>query len=41
MFTPGISTTTWGADFIESKGEGQIFLLHRGQGVGKTYVKTF
>lgn len=28
----------WGADFIENKGEGQIFLLHGGPGVGKTYV---
>ncbi|KAK7917808.1 hypothetical protein PG985_011416 [Apiospora marii] len=26
----------WGADFIESKGEGQIFLLHGGPGVGKS-----
>ncbi|KAK4230041.1 hypothetical protein QBC38DRAFT_507749 [Podospora fimiseda] len=29
----------WGADFIQNKGEGQIFLLHGGPGVGKTYVK--
>ena len=29
---------SWGADFIENKGEGQIFLLHGGPGVGKTYV---
>ncbi|KAJ4232954.1 hypothetical protein NW757_013739 [Fusarium falciforme] len=28
----------WAADFIENKGEGQIFLLHRGPGVGKTYT---
>lgn len=28
----------WAADFIENKGEGQIFLLHGGPGVGKTYV---
>ncbi|KAK6839088.1 hypothetical protein PG987_004954 [Apiospora arundinis] len=28
--------TQWGADFIESKGEGQIFLLHGGPGVGKS-----
>ncbi|KAK8024477.1 P-loop containing nucleoside triphosphate hydrolase [Apiospora rasikravindrae] len=26
----------WGADYIESKGEGQIFLLHGGPGVGKS-----
>ncbi|KAI1460023.1 P-loop containing nucleoside triphosphate hydrolase protein [Annulohypoxylon moriforme] len=36
-FTPGTSAPTWGADFIEKKGEGQIFLLHGGPGVGKTY----
>lgn len=29
---------TWRADFIENKGEGQIFLLHGGPGVGKTYT---
>ncbi|KAI0883764.1 uncharacterized protein GGS22DRAFT_180406 [Annulohypoxylon maeteangense] len=29
-FTPGTSVSTWGADFIEKKGEGQIFLLHGG-----------
>ncbi|KAK4165174.1 hypothetical protein QBC43DRAFT_351527 [Cladorrhinum sp. PSN259] len=29
---------TWGADFIQNKGEGQIFLLHGGPGVGKTYT---
>lgn len=28
----------WSADFIENKGEGQIFLLHGSPGVGKTYV---
>ena len=28
----------WGADFIENKGEGQIFLLHGSPGVGKTYT---
>ena len=28
----------WAADFIENKGEGQIFLLHGSPGVGKTYV---
>ncbi|KAI1741308.1 hypothetical protein F4680DRAFT_416366 [Xylaria scruposa] len=38
MFTPGRSASTWGADFIETKGEGQIFLLHGGPGVGKTYT---
>ena len=26
----------WSADFIQSKGEGQIFLLHGPPGVGKT-----
>ncbi|KAK8081104.1 ATPase [Apiospora hydei] len=35
---PVMSTETWGADFIQTKGEGQIFLLHGGPGVGKTYV---
>lgn len=28
----------WTADFIKNKGDGQIFLLHGGPGVGKTYV---
>ena len=28
----------WTADFIHSKGEGQIFLLHGPPGVGKTYT---
>ncbi|GAQ42498.1 hypothetical protein ANI_1_2222094 [Aspergillus niger] len=28
----------WGADFIENKGEGQIFLLHGSPGVGKTFT---
>ena len=28
----------WAADFIRSKGEGQIFLLHGPPGVGKTYT---
>ncbi|RYP65063.1 hypothetical protein DL770_009078 [Monosporascus sp. CRB-9-2] len=32
------SLRPWGADFIESKGEGQIFLLHGSPGVGKTYT---
>ncbi|KAK8115439.1 hypothetical protein PG984_011941 [Apiospora sp. TS-2023a] len=27
----------WAADFIENKGDGQIFLLHGSPGVGKTY----
>jgi predicted ATPase with chaperone activity len=31
---------TWAADFIENKGEGQIFLLHGSPGVGKTYVSS-
>ncbi|KAK4676341.1 hypothetical protein QC764_510590 [Podospora pseudoanserina] len=35
--TPGLSTS-WRADFIENKGEGHIFLLHGGPGVGKTYT---
>lgn len=30
--------TAWSADFIRSKGEGQIFLLHGPPGVGKTYT---
>ncbi|GLA57880.1 hypothetical protein AtubIFM54640_005675 [Aspergillus tubingensis] len=29
---------SWGADFIENKGEGQIFLLHGSPGVGKTFT---
>jgi DNA polymerase III delta prime subunit len=28
----------WSADFIQNKGEGQIFLLHGPPGVGKTYT---
>ncbi|KAK8054425.1 hypothetical protein PG996_013726 [Apiospora saccharicola] len=28
----------WAADFIENKGDGQIFLLHGSPGVGKTYI---
>lgn len=28
----------WTADFIQNKGEGQIFLLHGPPGVGKTYT---
>ncbi|KAI0142635.1 hypothetical protein GGR57DRAFT_393107 [Xylariaceae sp. FL1272] len=35
----GKSAAAWSADFIQNKGEGQIFLLHGGPGVGKTYVK--
>ena len=34
------ASTPWGADFIENKGEGQIFLLHGGPGVGKTFVRS-
>lgn len=29
----------WLTDHMQNKGEGQIFLLHGGPGVGKTYVK--
>jgi ATP-dependent Clp protease ATP-binding subunit ClpA len=29
---------TWATDFIQSKGEGRIFLLHGPSGVGKTYT---
>ncbi|KAH8667874.1 P-loop containing nucleoside triphosphate hydrolase protein [Ilyonectria robusta] len=29
---------SWRADFLENKGEGQIFLLHGSPGVGKTYT---
>jgi len=28
----------WAADTIRDKGEGQIFLLHGGPGVGKTFT---
>tara|TARA_R110002060_G_scaffold5880_1_gene9006 strand:+ start:1084 stop:1380 length:297 start_codon:yes stop_codon:yes gene_type:complete len=28
----------WAADFIEGKGEGQIFLLHGPPGTGKTFT---
>ncbi|KAK6857300.1 hypothetical protein PG995_007487 [Apiospora arundinis] len=31
------SFAPWAADFIENKGDGQIFLLHGSPGVGKTY----
>ncbi|RDH36293.1 hypothetical protein BDQ94DRAFT_185416 [Aspergillus welwitschiae] len=37
--TPDKRSKSWGADFIENKGEGQIFLLHGSPGVGKTFVK--
>lgn len=37
----GAQRRAWAADFIENKGEGQIFLLHGGPGVGKTYVSAF
>ncbi|KAK7926599.1 hypothetical protein PG985_003597 [Apiospora marii] len=37
---PVMSGGRWGADFIQTKGEGQIFLLHGGPGVGKTYVRS-
>ncbi|KAH8883586.1 P-loop containing nucleoside triphosphate hydrolase protein [Thozetella sp. PMI_491] len=33
----GGSSTQWRADWIEHKGEGQIFLLHGSPGVGKTF----
>lgn len=33
-----VKSQVWGADFIKNKGEGQIFLLHGGPGVGKTFV---
>ncbi|KAI0108998.1 hypothetical protein GGR51DRAFT_513990 [Nemania sp. FL0031] len=32
------SQRPWLADFMENKGEGQIFLLHGGPGVGKTFT---
>ncbi|KAI7362221.1 hypothetical protein KC354_g7462 [Hortaea werneckii] len=32
------SSDSWGADFIEGKGAGQIILLHGPPGVGKTYT---
>lgn len=35
------SQQVWAADFIKNKGEGQIFLLHGGPGVGKTFVSLF
>lgn len=34
----GNVSQVWGADFIRNKGQGQIFLLHGGPGVGKTFV---
>ncbi|KAH6691094.1 P-loop containing nucleoside triphosphate hydrolase protein, partial [Leptodontidium sp. MPI-SDFR-AT-0119] len=30
--------STWGADFIRGKGEGQVFLLHGPPGTGKTFT---
>ncbi|KAK4195605.1 hypothetical protein QBC40DRAFT_352422 [Triangularia verruculosa] len=33
-----VAAKSWRADYIENKGEGQIFLLHGGPGVGKTYT---
>ncbi|KAI3015169.1 hypothetical protein CBS147345_5069 [Aspergillus niger] len=36
--TPDKRSKSWGADFIENKGEGQIFLLHGSPGVGKTFT---
>ncbi|KAK7409221.1 hypothetical protein QQX98_008597 [Neonectria punicea] len=32
------SACSWRADFLENKGEGQVFLLHGSLGVGKTYT---
>jgi hypothetical protein len=37
-FTPGLTRDHWSADFIKNKGEGQIFLLYGGPGVGQTFV---
>ena len=37
--TEGKMSSSWTADFIQNKGEGQIFLLHGGPGVGKTFVR--
>ncbi|GAB1312437.1 hypothetical protein MFIFM68171_02647 [Madurella fahalii] len=34
----GGSSQVWGADFIKNKGEGLVFLLHGGPGVGKTFT---
>lgn len=36
---PAKAPRNWGADYIESKGDGQVFLLHGGPGVGKTFVR--
>jgi signal recognition particle GTPase len=33
---PESEVKAWSADFIQEKGEGQIFLLHGTPGVGKT-----
>lgn len=38
-FAGGNAQQVWGADFIKNKGEGQVFLLHGGPGVGKTFVR--
>jgi hypothetical protein len=38
MVTGDKGHSPWRADFIQNKGEGQIFLLHGSPGVGKTYV---
>lgn len=35
---PGKSGQTWGAGFIDNKGEVQSFLLRGGPGVGKKYI---
>lgn len=39
-YAGGNPQQVWGADFIKHKGEGQIFLLHGGPGVGKTFVSS-
>lgn len=33
-----IERKAWSADYVEGKGNGLIFLLHGGPGVGKTYT---
>jgi len=35
---PRKNATTWAADAIPNKGEGQIFLLHGPPGAGKTFT---
>ncbi|KAI8945041.1 P-loop containing nucleoside triphosphate hydrolase protein [Xylaria longipes] len=37
----GSGSQVWGADFIKNKGEGQIFLLHGGPGVGRQCIAEF